>query len=666
MATRLDAHPSDTTLQGFAQGKLSDSAAGQLIDHLDECPECRKRAAELPDQTLVSKGASLRGPGPGLERPGPAEAPVPAPAAAPAPRPTNGIPPELVDHPNYQVVRELGRGGMGVVYLARNLLMDRLEVLKVMSQSMVGKNDALERFVQEIRSAARLNHPNVATAYSAHVMGEQLVLAMEYVEGDDLGKIVKTRGALPVAFSAFCAREAALGLQRGHELGLVHRDIKPSNLILMRQGKRSFVKIVDFGLAKAKAEAPSQRGLTATNQMMGTLGYTAPEQLRDARSADTRADIYSLGCTLYCLLTGLTPFPGSSAYEVFLAQEAGGVKPLREVRPEVPEGLATIVAKMMAKDAAERFLQPGDVAVALLPFMKADAKPPDTVDPRAATPPGDAIQTDGPPAVDPRQTARPANPGTMRAIADEPRITAAPARRADARVARDIKRSDGPARRIKRTNRSVHSRTWLVPTLFGVLVLGGATVAGIALSLREKVTDATIIVENVPGDADVRIDGQRADFTRDGEAVTVTALSPGPHRVVVIQGSQQIWSKEVSVSQGGESVRIRMERAPAATPLTVRPPVTQKPTKEPARAKPSVAAPPAQAPRPIAQTEPPPDPERFRPPPPGPDGAGPPPDPRGPRPPPLPPRGSGLPPPRPPGPGPGPGPGRPGFPPPGG
>ena len=371
MTARTDAHPSDSTLQGFALGKLRDSAADRLIEHLDGCPDCRERAAALPDGTLdMRKGAApdpAAAPASDLaqSRGCASAAPVPNPDPAPAPNTPSAfpskpiresrlppdVPPELAEHTGYEIVKELGRGGMGVVYLARNLLMDRLEVLKVMNKAQVGRPEAIERFIQEIRSAALLNHPNVATAYSAHLIGEQLVLAMEYVEGDDLGKIVKKRGPLPIPFSCFCAREAALGLQRGHELGLVHRDIKPSNLILCRQGKRSFVKIVDFGLAKAKAETPADRGLTATNQMMGTLGFTAPEQLRDARSADTRADIYSLGCTLYCLLTGATPFQGNSAYEVFIAQESGGVRPLRTVRPEVPAEVAEIVAKMMSKEA---------------------------------------------------------------------------------------------------------------------------------------------------------------------------------------------------------------------------------------------------------------------------------------------------------------------------
>jgi formylglycine-generating enzyme required for sulfatase activity len=195
---------------------------------------------------------------------------------------------------------------------------------------------------------------------------------MEYVKGDDLAKVVRDRGALPLVNACFCVHQAALGLQRGHELGLVHRDVKPGNILLSKHGKRPVIKIVDFGLAKARATArePGDHELTGTNQMMGTPGYTAPEQLNDAKSADTRADVYGLGCTLYCLLTGEPPFKGGSAYAVLLAQETGAVKPLREVRPEIPDGLAAAVTKMMAKNPADRFQQPGEVAAALVPYIK--------------------------------------------------------------------------------------------------------------------------------------------------------------------------------------------------------------------------------------------------------------------------------------------------------
>ena len=155
----------------------------------------------------------------------------------PAPPPADTLPPGLVDHPDYEIVRELGRGGMGVVYLAENTLMGRLEVLKVVGGHLIERPGVLDRFLREIRSAAKLQHTNIVTAYSAMRLGESLVLAMEYVEGDDLAKLVKARGPLPVAHACYFIYQAALGLQHAHEHGMVHRDIKPANLISPAKGK---------------------------------------------------------------------------------------------------------------------------------------------------------------------------------------------------------------------------------------------------------------------------------------------------------------------------------------------------------------------------------------------------------------------------------------------
>ena len=193
---------------------------------------------------------------------------------------------------------------MGVVYLAHNKLLDRSEVLKVISNALTVRLDAKERFMREIQLAARLEHENVVRAYGAMQIGELLVLVMEYVEGEDLGQVVQTQGPLPIPQACHYVRQAALGLQHAHERGMVHRDIKPGNLILVRSTPAHTVKILDFGLAKATSEKRQEVDLTGTGKMLGTPEYMAPEQMRDAAKADIRADIYSLGCTLYFLLSG--------------------------------------------------------------------------------------------------------------------------------------------------------------------------------------------------------------------------------------------------------------------------------------------------------------------------------------------------------------------------
>ena len=160
-------------------------------------------------------------------------------------------------------------------------------------------------------------------------------------------------------------------MQHAHEQGMVHRDIKPANLILAREGKKAVVKVLDFGLAKVTSEGQADSGLTREGQMLGTPDYIAPEQIRDAQSADIRADIYSLGCTLYYLLTGGPPFRGDSLWDLYQAHFSMDAGPLNLVRPEVPVELAALVAKMMAKEPGRRFQTPGEVAQALSAVLQA-------------------------------------------------------------------------------------------------------------------------------------------------------------------------------------------------------------------------------------------------------------------------------------------------------
>ncbi len=366
-------HPSEQTLSSYGLGKLDDGSAEAVNQHLERCPVCRKRVAEMSADSFLERVRDAQA------RP---DSPVPlisstaglsmlaSGSASSAPPPTSSLPPGLADHPDYEILRELGQGGMGVVYLAENKVMGRKEVLKVVGIHLINRRGVLDRFLGEIRHAAQLHHPNVVTAYSVLRLGESLVLAMEYVEGLDLAKMVKARGPLPVANACNYVHQAALGLQHAHEHGMVHRDIKPGNLMLARQGNRAVVKVLDFGLAKVSREVPADGTLTFEGQMLGTPDFIAPEQISDARRADIRADIYSLGCTLYCLLTGGPPFQGTSLYDILQAHHSRDALPLNLARPEVPVELAALVGKMMAKEPERRFQTPAEVGKALMPFFK--------------------------------------------------------------------------------------------------------------------------------------------------------------------------------------------------------------------------------------------------------------------------------------------------------
>jgi serine/threonine protein kinase/formylglycine-generating enzyme required for sulfatase activity len=374
MAASGSDHPSDEILQGYGVGKLSGDLADSVLSHLENCDDCRRRVAELSADR--SRGR-LREAQARPDSPPSAASPVPQMSmtelteASIKPSASGLIPPGLAQHPDYEILGELGRGGMGVVYVAHNKLMDRKEVLKVVNRELMDRRGVLDRFLREIRNAAQLQHANIVTAYSAIRSGESIVFAMEYVDGQDLASYVKTHGPLAVNHASYFTYQAALGLQYAHEKGLVHRDIKPSNLILAKVDRRAVVKVLDFGLAKATREGPVEKGLTHEGQMLGTPDYIAPEQSLDAHKADIRADIYSLGCTLHYLLTGAPPFQAASLYEVLQSHHSMEATPLNLVRPEVPWELAAVVAKMMAKDPSRRYQTPGEVARVLKPFCKA-------------------------------------------------------------------------------------------------------------------------------------------------------------------------------------------------------------------------------------------------------------------------------------------------------
>ena len=376
MGATAAVHPNDPILQAYSLGKLDDASAESVNQHLSSCSECQSRVAEMSSDSFLGGLRGARG-GPEMSATDKSQFGASLlgqrPAAAVAPPAAETLPPGLADHPDYEIKQELGRGGMGVVYLAHNRLMGRDEVLKVMGRHIMERPGVLERFLREIRAVAKLRHPNIVTAYHATRIGENFVLAMEYVEGLDLSRMVKAKGALPVAHACFFAHQAALGLQHAHEEGLVHRDMKPGNLMLSYKKTKSTVKILDFGLARVTREERVDLRLTSEGQALGTPDYIAPEQIVDATTADIRADIYSLGGTLYHLLTGRPPFQASSLYDMYQAHMSRDADPLNFVRPEVPAELAALVAKMMAKDPGRRFQEPKAVAEALGRFSRRGA-----------------------------------------------------------------------------------------------------------------------------------------------------------------------------------------------------------------------------------------------------------------------------------------------------
>jgi serine/threonine protein kinase len=283
----------------------------------------------------------------------------------------------------YRILDMVGEGGMGQVFKAHHPGLDRLVALKIIPRDSVSNPVAVERFRREVRAVAKLSHPNIVTAFDTGQSGKTHYLAMEYLDGIDLARLVQQSGPLPVRNACQYVRQAAMGLQHAHERGLVHRDIKPSNLMVIRSGpdEPPVVKILDFGLARVQSEAPRGGRLTELGTFVGTMAYMAPEQAANARTADIRADIYSLGCSLYYLLTGDAPLGGSGVVDRN-GGVMGGTPSVRKSRPEVSHALERVLLKMMASDPADRFQTPGEVALALEPHTRDEKqmRPPPVAD----------------------------------------------------------------------------------------------------------------------------------------------------------------------------------------------------------------------------------------------------------------------------------------------
>jgi serine/threonine protein kinase len=269
---------------------------------------------------------------------------------------------------DYEILGVLSRGGLGIVYKARQLRLDRLVAVKVIDPSLAGDSDLVARFHREQFLATRLRHPNLVAAYGAGDVDGVPYLVMEFIEGIGLDQLVEERGSLPVTEACEVVRQAAVGLQHMHEHGLVHRDVKPSNLMLTASGQ---VKVLDLGLARLLNQSVAAGQITLRGQFLGTLDYVAPEQCEDSHGVDVRADIYSLGCTLYHLLAGHPPFAAptySSVFQKLKAHAEALAPPIREQRPEVPEALASALERMLAKDRNARFVNPTDVIATLQPL----------------------------------------------------------------------------------------------------------------------------------------------------------------------------------------------------------------------------------------------------------------------------------------------------------
>jgi WD40 repeat protein len=546
-------HPTAKELAAFRLGKLTEAERTVVARHLTVCDSCRQAAQGgtlRPDDVSPRplRGATVAA-GNTAPAAGEETAPKPPPSSPPA-----GVPPELAEHSRYRILRELGKGGMGTVFQAKHRLMERLVAIKVINQSLLDHPEALQRFHQEVTTTAALpSHPNIVTAFDAEQAGDLHLLVMEYVGGWSLAQVLDKKGPLPVGYACRCVHQAALGLQHAFEHGMVHRDLKPQNLMVTAKG---VVKILDFGLARMASERQRGRGLTQDGAVMGTPEYMAPEQATDARQADIRADIYSLGCTLYCLLAGQPPFVEDTVVKTILAHLDREALSLTELRPDVPPELGAVAARMMAKDPKQRFQTPAEAAQALAPFIGLKT-------PAAAVATPSAVRdTHAVPTVK-SPTVRPTPPPV-------PRQSSLPAPEADWHMMP----AQAPLLDVHQALvRSTGVRLVLWATA-ATLALGAVGIGLFAAGVFERKPAAalgrgTIVLDVSQPDVAVYIDEERISLAKPTEVGPVRlSLPAGSHHVRVAKKGFSDFRQDVNVTSDGRvPVEVRLERSPGTLVL---------------------------------------------------------------------------------------------------
>ncbi len=274
---------------------------------------------------------------------------------------------EILDG-KYRVDRVIGVGGMGVVVAATHVQLQTQVALKFLLPEVLSSPQIVERFVREARAAVRIQSEHVARVSDVGTLSSGApYMVMEYLEGQDLADVLSKNGPLPVAQTVGYVLQACEAVAEAHALGIVHRDLKPANLFLVQRSRREpTIKVLDFGISKS-ADSESL-GLTKTSAIMGSPYYMSPEQMRSARDADTRSDIWALGIILYELLTGVPPFQGDTITEIVVLVTQGNVPPIRELRPDVPVGLDDIIARCLKREPQQRYADIVELAKALVPF----------------------------------------------------------------------------------------------------------------------------------------------------------------------------------------------------------------------------------------------------------------------------------------------------------
>jgi serine/threonine protein kinase len=437
---------------------------------------------------------------------------------------------------SYLLLDRLGEGAMGQVFKARHRHMNRLVALKLMRKEKLASADSVRRFYQEVQAAAALVHPNIVMAFDAGQAGASHFFSMEYVDGPDLARLVKERGVLPVAQACEYIRQAALGLQHAHERGLVHRDIKPGNLLVTSpEGGQPVVKILDLGLARLGDSFQKERHLTRMGQVIGTPDYLAPEQALDARTVDIRADIYSLGCSLYFLLVGRAPYQAESLTQLLMKHQMAATPSVRPMRPDVPPSLDAFLKQMMAKKPEYRPATPAEVATALEPLAHGESGAVAQLPVAITVPPSE-------------------HGGTWAGLSEEGEelITRLPLERGRERSREDtFDEMPRKKARVARSARGFLSR-WSRPIAAGA-ALAVMVVLAAALVVTLGARHGILVIKVPEPGVKVFVDGQEKGVI-DSKKVGRIELIPGKHRLTVKRGKEEVYTKEFTLESGGEMV----------------------------------------------------------------------------------------------------------------
>ncbi len=367
--------PTQDRLKSFYRGEIPDEQSDELVTHLTECSDCQASLNQSDDghDWLI---AQLRKADEDSQLDREAACQLGILKALGAFAITDALEANRVDEArvnrdfpdaigDYQILRILGTGGMGRVYLARHGKLGKLVAVKVLASHRLADHRALQRFESEMRAIGRLSHPNIVTAHDARDIDGKAVLVTEYIDGMDLGQLISRTGPLPIAEACEIIRKVSEALVYTNEQGFVHRDIKPSNIMLSQSGD---VKLLDLGLARLPAGEEERAEVTGTGQTMGTADYISPEQITDSRQVDVRSDIYSLGATFYKLLSGRAPFADEahlSAFAKMTAHVSKSPTPIQALRRDLPIELVRMIESMLQKRPDNRPHSPRLIAESL-------------------------------------------------------------------------------------------------------------------------------------------------------------------------------------------------------------------------------------------------------------------------------------------------------------